>query len=112
VAGAFANWVARGVCNRFELSARAEISRPAAGETVSDATALEARETRMSRNLFPPTAQKNLETAGIKRTLARSEWVVISPLEGNLGDRIGALTAAPNVDPEHRRLAGAGSQVD
>src|ERR1700677_189885 len=50
-----------------------DLTRLAAGELVSDATARDARETQMSLNLFPPASNKNLQTAGIKRTRARSD---------------------------------------
>src|ERR1700721_410286 len=50
-----------------------DLTRAAAGELVSDATAQDARDTQMSLKLFPPASNKNLETAGIKRPRVRSD---------------------------------------
>ena len=55
------------------VAASSGLTRADAGELVSDATARDAREAQMSLNLFPPASNKNLETAGIKRTRVRSE---------------------------------------
>jgi hypothetical protein len=55
------------------VAASSSLTRADAGELVADATARDAREAQMSLNLLPPASNKNLETAGIKRTRVRSE---------------------------------------